>query len=106
MYALLGVLVSLIGHLFQSLYFLNFSNSSSDLKRPKWHYVTVMGKKIDITRIQSENMSTKHEMLCGQKIWNSNNKLKQVGISVKRIPTCFLSTLKCVAVWLQLLSWS
>ena len=52
MYALLGVLVSLIGHSFQSLYFLNFLNSSSDLKRPKWHYVTVMGKKIDITRIQ------------------------------------------------------
>ena len=49
-------------------------------------------------------MSTKHEMLCGQRIWNSNNeinKMIKVGISVKLIPT-----LKWVAVWLQILSWS
>ena len=54
-------------------------------------------------------MSTKHEMLYGQRIWNSNNKLNKrikVGISIKSIPTCFLSTLKCVPVWLQFLSWS
>ena len=30
----------------------------------------------------------------------------KVGISIKSIPTCFLSTLTCVAVWLQFLSWS
>ena len=35
-------------------------------------------------------MSTKHEKLCGQRIWNSNNKINKmikVGISIKSIPT-------------------
>ena len=48
-------------------------------------------------------------MLCGQRIWNSKNKINKmikVGISIKSMPTCFLSTLKCVAVWLQFFSWS
>ena len=46
-------------------------------------------------------MSKKHEMLCEQRIWNSNNKINKmikVVISIKSIPTCFLSTFKCVAV--------
>ena len=46
-------------------------------------------------------MSTKHEMLCEQRIWNSNNKINKmikVVISIKSIPTCFISTFKCVAV--------
>ena len=54
-------------------------------------------------------MSTKHEMLCRQKIWNSNNKAKKmikVGISMKSIPTYFLFTVNGVAVWLQFFSWS
>ena len=54
-------------------------------------------------------MSTKHETLYGQRICNSNNKtdkMIKVGISIKGIPTCFLPFLKCVAVWLQFLSWS
>ena len=34
------------------------------------------------------------------------NKMIKVGISIKSIPSCFLSTLKCVAVWLQFWSWS
>ena len=58
-----------------------------------------MGKKIAITGIQYENMSTKHEMLCGQRIWNSNNEINKMikaGISIKSIPTCFLLTL---SVW-------
>ena len=41
----------------------------------------------------------KHKILCGQRIWNSNNKINKmikVGISIKNITTCFLSTLKCV----------
>ena len=68
-----------------------------------------MGKKIAITGIQLEKMSTKYEMLCGQIIWNTNSKINnmiKVGILIKSIPTSFLSTLKCVAVWLQFLSWS
>ena len=43
-------------------------------------------------------MSTQHERLCGQRIWNSNNKMIKVGISIKSIPTCFLFTLKCMTV--------
>ena len=41
-------------------------------------------------------MSKKHEMLCEQRIWNSNNKTNKMiktGILTKTIPTCFLSTL-------------
>ena len=48
-------------------------------------------------------MSTKHEMLCGQRTWNDNNKINKmikVGISIKKKPTCFLSNLKRVTVWL------
>ena len=32
-------------------------------------------------------MSTKHEMLCGQRTWNGNNKINKmikVGISIKK----------------------
>ena len=46
-------------------------------------------------------MSTKHEMLCGQRIWNSSNKINKmikVAISIERIPAYFLSILKRVAV--------
>ena len=49
-------------------------------------------------------MSTKHVILCGKRIWNSNNKINKmikVGISIKSIPTCFLSTLKCVVATLK-----
>ena len=61
------------------------------------------GQNIAITGIQLKNMSTKHEMLCGQRTWNGNNKINKmikVRISINKIPTCFLSTLKCVSVWL------
>ena len=54
-------------------------------------------------------MSKKHEMLCIQRIWDSNNKTNKmikVGILTKSIPASFLSTLKCVAVSLQFLPWS
>ena len=88
---------------------ITWSGIRSDLKRPKWYYVEFMGKKIAITGIQLEHMSTKHEMLCGQRISNSSNKINKmikVGISIKSIPTCFLPTLKIVAIWFQFLSWS
>ena len=62
MRALLDVLVKITwsGIRFESLYFINLLNPSSDLKRPKWYYVEFMGKKIAIAWIQLEHMSTKH----------------------------------------------
>ena len=111
MRVLLDVLVKITwsGIRFESLYFINLFNPSFDLKRPKRYYAEFIGKKIAITGIQLEHMSTKHEMLCGQIISNSSNKINKMikaGISIKSIPTCFLPTLKIVAIWFQFLSWS
>ena len=108
-YVLLDVLVSLIQHSFWEPVF-------SQFVKPKFR-----PKKIEMVLRHSyeqkscfywdliRNMKTKHEMLCEQRISNSNNKKNKrikVGISIKSIPTCFLSTLKCAAVWLHFLLWS
>ena len=44
MQTLLDVLISLIGHSFLDPVFSQFVEPISDLKRPKWYYVTVIGK--------------------------------------------------------------